>query len=50
MGSESLFLTAGAPVWEFVERGGSYAAPLALMWLKARQSLPVPQVWRDQAR
>lgn len=28
--SESLFLVAGAPVWEFVERAGSYAAPLAL--------------------
>lgn len=30
LASESLFLTAGAPLWEFVERGGSYAAPLAL--------------------
>jgi hypothetical protein len=30
LGTESLFLTAGAPMWEFVERGGSYAAPLAL--------------------
>ncbi len=28
--TESLYVVAGAPVWEFVERGGSYAAPLAL--------------------
>ena len=28
--TESLFVVAGAPVWELVERGGSYAAPLAL--------------------
>jgi phosphohistidine phosphatase SixA len=27
--TESLFLFAGAPVWEFIERGGSYVAPLA---------------------
>lgn len=30
MATESLWLVAGAPVWEFVERAGSYAAPLAL--------------------
>jgi phosphohistidine phosphatase SixA len=29
--TESLWLVAGAPVWEFVERAGSYAAPLALV-------------------
>jgi hypothetical protein len=28
--TESLFIVAGAPLWEFVERAGSYAAPLAL--------------------
>jgi len=28
--TESLFLVAGAPVWELIERFGSYAAPLAL--------------------
>lgn len=28
--TESLFLVAGAPIWEFVERAGSYAAPIAL--------------------
>ena len=31
--TESLFFVAGAPVWEFVERAGSYAAPLALAML-----------------
>ncbi len=28
--TELLFLASGAPVWEVVERGGSYTAPLAL--------------------
>lgn len=31
--TELLFLTAGAPVWEFVERAGSYGAPLGLALL-----------------
>lgn len=30
LATELLFLAAGAPAWEVVERGGSYAAPLAL--------------------
>jgi len=30
LATESLFIVAGAPMWEFVERAGSYAAPLAL--------------------
>jgi hypothetical protein len=37
--TESLFLVAGQPVWEFVERGGSYTAPLGLavvIWLRRR--------------
>lgn len=34
--TESLFLVAGAPIWEFVERAGSYAAPLALAALGER--------------
>jgi hypothetical protein len=33
----SLFLVAGSPVWEVVERAGSYAAPLALAFLLARR-------------
>jgi hypothetical protein len=31
--TETLFLTSGAPIWEVVERGGSYGAPLALFVL-----------------
>jgi hypothetical protein len=30
LATESLFIVAGEPFWEFVERAGSYAAPLAL--------------------
>jgi hypothetical protein len=30
LATELLFVSAGAPVWEVIERGGSYAAPLAL--------------------
>jgi len=30
LATESLFVVAGAPIWEFVERAGSYAAPIAL--------------------
>lgn len=37
LATESLFLVAGAPIWEFVERGGSYAAPLALALLLAHK-------------
>ena len=28
--TEALFPIAGSPIWEFIERGGSYAAPVAL--------------------
>jgi hypothetical protein len=31
--TEMLFPISGAPIWEFVERSGSYAAPLALVLL-----------------
>ena len=30
LSTESLFVVAGQPFWEIVERGGSYAAPVAL--------------------
>jgi hypothetical protein len=36
VGTEWLFVVAGAPIWEFVERAGSYAAPLALAMLARR--------------
>ena len=31
--TESLFVIGGAPVWEFIERGGSYVAPLIVVAL-----------------
>ena len=34
VGTEALFPLSGAPMWEFVERAGSYAAPLALLVMK----------------
>lgn len=40
LATEALFFPAGAPVWEFVERAGSYGAPLALaviLMLQARE-------------
>jgi hypothetical protein len=41
--TESLFLVAGAPFWELIERFGSYAAPLALVLLLApRHPAPTP--------
>jgi hypothetical protein len=33
LATESLFVAAGAPIWEVVERGGSYTAPIALALL-----------------
>ena len=38
--SESLYLVTGALVWEFVERGGSYAAPAALAAMLAFRARP----------
>jgi hypothetical protein len=37
--TEALFPLAGSPVWEFIERGGSYAAPLALALLLVRRTV-----------
>lgn len=36
VGTEALYPITGAPFWEFVERAGSYVAPLAL-WLMVRE-------------
>ncbi|MEO8448423.1 MAG: hypothetical protein ABI647_01460 [Gemmatimonadota bacterium] len=36
MATEALYPLSGAPIWEFVERAGSYAAPLALALLLIR--------------
>ena len=37
LATEALFPIAGSPIWEFIERGGSYAAPLALALLSMRR-------------
>jgi len=43
--TESLFLVAGSPAWELIERFGSYAAPLALALLFApRRSAATPSM------
>ena len=34
--TELLYPASGAPWWEFIERGGSYAAPLGLLILRGR--------------
>jgi hypothetical protein len=34
VGTELLRLLVGEPFWEFIERGGSYAAPLALLYVR----------------
>jgi len=43
LATESLFLTSGAPapVFEVIERGGSYIVPLALAYLLTRSLVPV---------
>ncbi len=47
--TEALRPLAGEPIWEFIERGGSYGAPLALAWLQgwrrtvARRALTQPE-------
>jgi hypothetical protein len=38
LATESLFVTAGSPAWEIVERGGSYASPIALAIVVTIQS------------
>lgn len=44
--TETLFPISGAPVWEFVERGGSYAAPLALLAVAHADGYPLrPRRW-----
>jgi hypothetical protein len=41
LASEALSPVAGAPIWVFVEHGGSYAAPLALALIeRSRQGAP----------
>jgi uncharacterized membrane protein YphA (DoxX/SURF4 family) len=42
--TEVLAPVAGSPIWVFVEHGGSYAAPLALAFLCAKNRPPVVSV------
>jgi hypothetical protein len=35
VGTEALRLLVGEPLWEFIERGGAYVAPLALLYVQA---------------
>jgi hypothetical protein len=44
LATESLFVVAGAPVWEFVERAGSYVAPIALAMLLVYQAKTSPTI------
>jgi hypothetical protein len=45
MAVELLYPISGAPMWEFIERGGSYGAPLALAVLAAYR-YQLPRVFR----
>ncbi len=48
LGTEALFPFTGDPFWEFVERAGSYVAPLALLTMvrspEARRAISAPEV------
>jgi len=46
IGTEMLFPLSGTPIWEFVERGGSYGAPLAMTVLAlARPAASRVRAW-----
>jgi len=45
LASEAFRPLAGEPIWEFVERAGSYGAPLALAWLQSAIGLRPRSVW-----
>jgi hypothetical protein len=48
LGTEALRPLAGEPIWEFVERGGSYGAPLALAVLQSASRVPL-LAWRSRS-
>jgi len=51
LATESLFLVAGSPVWEVLERAGSYAAPLAMAVIVSEvRLLPLLRVPRNAVR
>jgi hypothetical protein len=41
--TEALRIPAGEPIWEFVERGGAYAAPVLLILLRPESGRPASQ-------
>jgi hypothetical protein len=47
--SEALRIPAGEPIWEFIERGGAYAAPVLLILLRDR-GLDTPTGRRYRSR
>lgn len=49
LATEALFPLSGAPVWEFVERGGSYAAPAALLVVSLSRGLRPGQMLGSSA-
>ncbi|HEX6049609.1 MAG TPA: hypothetical protein VFZ21_10075 [Gemmatimonadaceae bacterium] len=48
LATEALFPISGAPVWEFIERAGSYAAPLALALLLLSRGTAQHSLREDQ--
>ena len=46
VGTELLYPMSGSPFWEFVERGGSYVAPIGLLMIQSwrREPAPVPSI------
>jgi hypothetical protein len=46
IGTEMLYPMAGAPIWEWIERGGSFAAPLLLAILATRRAVSARTVPR----
>jgi len=50
LGTEALRPLAGEPIWELIERGGSYGAPLALAWLQGWSATSERAVMRVRGR
>ncbi|HUQ81644.1 MAG TPA: hypothetical protein VM076_10920 [Gemmatimonadaceae bacterium] len=47
MATEALYPVSGTPIWEFVERAGSYAAPLALALILIESRMTYPTLQRS---
>jgi hypothetical protein len=48
--SEILFPISGTPIFEFIERGGAYAAPMALIFIQAFYPPAGAPIWNLFAR